>query len=121
MQIVDAAFADAAQRSGNWLLCRPGCTQCCIGVFEINQLDAMRLRQGLAELKKKDPERARLVQERARESVKRWDRSSRAMSALACLARMMMHRLSSRNSRMTSLVQRSIPRAELAICMRIVR
>ena len=53
VQIVDAAFADAAQRSGKWLLCRPGCTQCCIGVFEINQLDAMRLRQGMAELKKK--------------------------------------------------------------------
>jgi Fe-S-cluster containining protein len=71
VQIVDAAFGDAAQRSGKWLLCRPGCTQCCIGVFEINQLDAMRLKQGMAELKKKDPERARRVQERARESVKR--------------------------------------------------
>jgi Fe-S-cluster containining protein len=71
VQIVDAAFADAAQRSGKWLLCRPGCTQCCIGVFEINQLDAMRLKQGIAELKKKDPERATRVQERARESVKR--------------------------------------------------
>jgi Fe-S-cluster containining protein len=71
VQIVDAAFADAAQRSGKWLLCRPGCTQCCIGVFEINQLDAMRLKQGMAELKKQDPERARRVQQRARESVKR--------------------------------------------------
>ena len=71
MQIVDAAFADAAQRSGNWLLCRPGCTQCCIGVFEINQLDAMRLKQGMAELKKNDPQRAIRVRERARESVKR--------------------------------------------------
>ena len=71
VQIVDAAFADAAQRSGEWLLCRPGCTQCCIGVFEINQLDAMRLKQGMAELKKNDPQRAIRVQERARESVKR--------------------------------------------------
>ena len=71
VQIVDAAFADAAQRSGKWLLCRPGCTQCCIGDFEINQLDAMRLRQGLAELKKRDPERAKRVQARVRESVKR--------------------------------------------------
>lgn len=70
VQIVDAAFADAAQRSGKWLLCRPGCTQCCIGVFEINQLDAMRLRRGLAELKKRDPERATRVQERARDAVK---------------------------------------------------
>jgi len=71
VQIVDAAFADAAQRSGTWLLCRPGCTQCCVGVFEINQLDAMRLRRGLAELRKKDQERAQRVQQRARESVKR--------------------------------------------------
>ncbi len=71
VQIVDAAFAVAAQRSGKWLLCRPGCTQCCIGVFEINQLDAMRLKQGIAELKKRDPERAMRVQARARESVKR--------------------------------------------------
>jgi Fe-S-cluster containining protein len=71
VQIVDAAFADAAQHSGKWLLCRPGCTQCCIGVFEINQLDALRLRQGMAELKKQDPKRAKRVQERARESVKR--------------------------------------------------
>lgn len=73
VNIVDAAFADAAQRSGKWLLCRPGCTQCCIGVFEINQLDAMRLKQGLAELEKNDPERATRVQERARESVKRME------------------------------------------------
>lgn len=71
VQIVDAAFADATQRSGKWLLCRPGCTQCCVGVFEINQLDALRLRKGLAELKKKDPERAKRVQGRAREAVKR--------------------------------------------------
>lgn len=71
VQIVDAAFADAAQRSGKWLMCRPGCTQCCIGVFEINQLDARRLRRGLAELKKQDPERTKRVQERAREAVKR--------------------------------------------------
>jgi Fe-S-cluster containining protein len=71
VQIVDAAFADAAQRSGKWLLCRPGCTQCCVGVFEINQLDAMRLRRGLAEQRNKDPERAQRVQQRARESVKR--------------------------------------------------
>jgi len=71
VQIVDAAFAEAAQRSGEWLLCRPGCTQCCIGVFEINQLDAARLKQGMAELKKNDPQRAIRVQTRARESVQR--------------------------------------------------
>src|SRR5258708_2886343 len=54
IQIVDAALADAARRSGEWLVCRPGCTQCCVGVFAINQLDAVRLRQGLAELEQTD-------------------------------------------------------------------
>jgi hypothetical protein len=61
VQIVDAAFADAAQRSGEWLLCRRGCTQCCMGAFPINQLDASRLRQGLRKLEKQAPERAARV------------------------------------------------------------
>ena len=51
IQIVDAALADAARRSGDWLVCRPGCTQCCIGVFAINQLDVLRLQDGLRELR----------------------------------------------------------------------
>ncbi|HKF01925.1 MAG TPA: YkgJ family cysteine cluster protein [Candidatus Sulfotelmatobacter sp.] len=68
IQIVDAALADAARRSGEWLACRPGCTQCCIGIFAINQLDALRLRNGLTKLKKRDPERAAAVVRRARES-----------------------------------------------------
>lgn len=71
VQIVDAATADAARRSGDWLKCRPGCTQCCIGVFEITQLDAERLRAGLADLEQSDPERAAAVRERARQSVAR--------------------------------------------------
>ena len=48
VQIVDAALADAASRSGDWLVCKPGCAQCCSGVFVISALDADRLRQGLA-------------------------------------------------------------------------
>jgi Fe-S-cluster containining protein len=71
IQIVDAALDDAARRSGQWLACRPGCTQCCVGVFAINQLDAARLRQGLARLEKKNPQRARQIRSRARESVQR--------------------------------------------------
>lgn len=71
VQIVDAAFADAAHRSGEWLLCRPGCTQCCHGVFAIDQLDAARLRHGLAELELHDPERANRVQQRAQSAVER--------------------------------------------------
>lgn len=65
IQIVDAALGDTARRSGEWLACRPGCTQCCIGVFAINQLDALRLRRGLAQLKKREPERAAAVVQRA--------------------------------------------------------
>jgi Fe-S-cluster containining protein len=71
IQIVDAALADATRRSGKWLVCREGCTQCCIGVFAINQLDASRLRGGLAELEERDPEKAGRVKARAREAVAR--------------------------------------------------
>jgi Fe-S-cluster containining protein len=71
IQIVDAALADATRRSDKWLVCRPGCTQCCIGVFAINQLDAKRLRLGFAELALREPERAARIRERASESVAR--------------------------------------------------
>ena len=71
VQIVDAALVDAERRSGDWLVCRPGCTQCCIGVFAISQLDVLRLRQGLAELERTDPQRAAQVRERARASATR--------------------------------------------------
>lgn len=71
IQIVDAALADATRRSGKWLVCRPGCTQCCIGVFAINQLDARRLRLGLAKLTLREPERAARIRERAHESLAR--------------------------------------------------
>jgi Fe-S-cluster containining protein len=69
VQIVDAALANAARKSGNWLVCRPGCTQCCVGVFPINQLDAARLRQGLRDLQQKDPVRAARVLRRAQDAV----------------------------------------------------
>ena len=68
VQILDAALADAARRSGDWLVCKPGCTPCCVGVFAIDQLDAARLQQGLAEL---DPTLGAAVRERARQSVER--------------------------------------------------
>jgi Fe-S-cluster containining protein len=71
IQIVDAALADAKRKSGDWLVCRPGCTQCCIGPFAISQLDAARLRQGLSELEESDPARALRVRNRARDSVAR--------------------------------------------------
>jgi len=71
VRIVDAALAEAARKAGPWLVCRPGCTPCCIGPFLINPLDALRLRQGLVELASADPERAERVRERARQSVAR--------------------------------------------------
>ncbi len=71
IQIVDAALAEATRTSGAWLACRPGCTQCCVGVFEINQLDALRLKGGLARLEKKSPKRAAAVRARARDSMTR--------------------------------------------------
>jgi Fe-S-cluster containining protein len=71
VQIVDAALADATRRSGHWLVCRPGCTQCCVGVFSISPLDALRLQHGLAELELNDAERATRVRTRAEESVAR--------------------------------------------------
>jgi len=71
VQIVDGALADVAQRSGEWLVCRLGCTQCCVGVFPINQLDAKRLRDGFAALEKSDPKRAARVRERSRDAVER--------------------------------------------------
>ncbi len=46
--ILDAALASAADRSGAHLACRPGCHQCCIGVFAITPLDAATLREALA-------------------------------------------------------------------------
>ena len=70
VQIVDRALAEATRRSGSWLVCRPGCTQCCYGPFEITQLDAQRLRRGLAELEGRDPGRARAVRDRAHHAAR---------------------------------------------------
>ena len=46
--LIDAALASTTERSGDWLACRPGCHQCCIGVFPVSPLDAENLRTGLA-------------------------------------------------------------------------
>ena len=65
IKIVDAALATAQHQAGPWLACRLGCTQCCVGVFAINQLDAARLRKGMKLLAKTSPDRAARVRERA--------------------------------------------------------
>ena len=73
VQIVDAAVADAYRRGGDHLVCRPGCWQCCIGVFPIAQQDAARLRKGLAVLTHNDPARAANVRNRVATSLHRLD------------------------------------------------
>jgi len=71
VQIVDAALADATQRSGSWPGCKPGGTPGCMGVFSISQLDAVRLRRGLDELEHRDPQRAAAVRVRIRDAIVR--------------------------------------------------
>jgi Fe-S-cluster containining protein len=71
VQIVDQAMGEAVRKSGSWLACRIGCYECCIGTFPITQLDALRLRAGLADLEKREPERAARVLRRACESVEK--------------------------------------------------
>jgi Fe-S-cluster containining protein len=71
IQIVDVALASAVERSGHHLVCRPGCTQCCHGVFPISQQDAERLRQGVQLLRQHDSPRADRILTRADESFAR--------------------------------------------------
>ena len=71
VQIVDAALASATLRSGPHLVCRPGCTQCCHGVFAISHQDASRLRTGLQLLTASDPTRAAHLRARVADSLAR--------------------------------------------------
>ncbi len=69
VQIVDAALASATERARtgegvSWLACRPGCTDCCHGVFRISALDAERLRSAFRTLQQEDPTRAAAIQTR---------------------------------------------------------
>jgi len=73
IQIVDAALLSATHRSGPHLACRPGCTQCCYGVFPISQQDAARLREALRALEQSDPAKSQRIKERAAASRARLD------------------------------------------------
>lgn len=73
IQIADAALASSAARSGSRLACRPGCSQCCIGVFPIAHQDADRLRTGLEALTQTDPERSARIRTRVQQSLTRLD------------------------------------------------
>ncbi|MGA3371085.1 MAG: YkgJ family cysteine cluster protein [Terracidiphilus sp.] len=65
VQIMTSAFADAAQRAGERLVCKQGCTQCCHGSFAVNPLDALRLRAGMETLRTAEPALAAEVEHRA--------------------------------------------------------
>ncbi len=69
LQSLESALRHAGQRAGRWLLCRPGCAECCLGPFPITELDAWRLRRGLQRLMDEDPQRAVRILERARRVV----------------------------------------------------
>ena len=66
LRVLDADFARAAALAGEWLVCAPGCTDCCIGPFPITRLDGLRLRRGMLELERSEPARAAAVRARAR-------------------------------------------------------
>ena len=69
--ILDAALADTTARSDAWLACKPGCHQCCVGVFPISQLDAEALRAGLAAADAVTAYRIRVRAAAARERLSR--------------------------------------------------
>ena len=66
--ILDAALDSAVARSADWLACRPGCHQCCVGVFPITALDAEALNAALAAA---DPALAARIRQRAADSRSR--------------------------------------------------
>lgn len=63
---VDAALAEGARRASAHLACRPGCTPCCVGPFDITPLDAARLWAGNEALLSIDAARWGALSARAR-------------------------------------------------------
>jgi Fe-S-cluster containining protein len=57
VRIVDAAVAEAQRRAGSLLVCRQGCTHCCIGPFAVTERDLERLRAGYASAGEEQRER----------------------------------------------------------------
>jgi Fe-S-cluster containining protein len=69
LRVLDGGFDEAGRRAGTWLACRPGCSECCIGPFPVTRLDVWRLRRGLADLAREEPDRAGRIADRAREAA----------------------------------------------------
>ncbi|MGJ5813246.1 YkgJ family cysteine cluster protein [Paludibaculum fermentans] len=72
VQIVGQTMAEAQAKGGPWIVCRPGCAECCLGTFAISQSDAERLQHGLEQLSVQDPSRAARVRQRARAFLDRF-------------------------------------------------
>jgi Fe-S-cluster containining protein len=66
---LEEEFDEARRVAGERLVCKPGCDACCHGPFPVNRLDAARLRRGLRDLERQDPERARAVRVRAQRAT----------------------------------------------------
>jgi len=71
LQIVDQWMFEAQARGGSHIICRKGCAQCCVGVFAISRLDALRLQRGLSSLADIDLDRAQRVMQRAADSLEK--------------------------------------------------
>jgi len=69
LQTLERDFREVAERAGKWLVCEPGCSECCHGPFPVTRLDVERLRRGLAALGEQDPQRAEVIKTRARQAV----------------------------------------------------
>ncbi len=67
LSVLKDRLAIAVGRAGRHLSCRLGCTECCVGPFDITALDAWRLRRGLARLAARRPKAAAEIVGRARE------------------------------------------------------
>ncbi|WP_228486774.1 YkgJ family cysteine cluster protein [Paludibaculum fermentans] len=65
-------MAQALTKGGAWIVCRPGCAECCLGTFAISLTDAERLAEGLLHLSQHDPARAARVRRRAQAFLARF-------------------------------------------------
>jgi hypothetical protein len=68
LEQLDAWTADARQRHPDVLPCRPGCTACCHGPFDISAADVLLLRETVAAL---PTERRALIAAQARDAARR--------------------------------------------------
>jgi Fe-S-cluster containining protein len=59
LALLDEGFRRTAERSGDWLVCKPGCDDCCHGPFPVTELDARRLQRGLRESPRPGAKRTR--------------------------------------------------------------